>query len=382
MKRRSFLKGAAGLVTAASGFSRIAEAQPCPPPDFGDTNVACGVTTSTLSEVAASLGPGQSIEFIPNTLQNALDIQWQITTVFYDVVRREIQYMGKPATSQSNQYSHYMFVEASNSWRAVARPAFTGSGHVWCYAFDPSTGDYYATQYSNTTLRRYRRQTDRWESLARDTSGDLQDGGLFAPIFGWHPNLFGPGKPGLYAHATFYGLAWNPETNAWSRITAGSWSNPGPFRNKNNGVAIYLPGSDRLAIWGKSQASTPDNSVVWVEAGAGLSSDIVGDGLISSGGKPPILINGAGGTTRHGHIVAHPMDVNRLLCLEEYGSDRVWSSVDDGSTWTLESFKHPFANMRGQGEEFTCGTIPSYGVLIGITSDTSGGQTVLWKPNT
>ena len=31
--------------------------------------------------------------------------------------------------------------------------------------------------------------------------------------------------------------------------------------------------------------------------------------------------------------------------------------------------------------EYTVGTIPRYGVVIGMTSAADGGETVLWKPN-
>src|SRR5690606_28951592 len=68
---------------------------------------------SALAAAAAGLSPGQTASLPPNTLQHPQDVTWQLQTMHYDASRKEIQYMGKPASSQSHNFGHYIFSEAS-----------------------------------------------------------------------------------------------------------------------------------------------------------------------------------------------------------------------------------------------------------------------------
>ncbi len=386
MKRRRFLESTAAVIGSAV-LPRVAVSQtPCPPGLAGSTigaGTPCGVGGDlSLAESAASLAPGQSVQFTPNTFQRPEDVQWQLQTIWYDEQRGELQYMGKPASSQSRDHSHYLYNEDNDIWTDVG-VVVTGSGHIWSATFDPEEGDYYFVRYLSDTLRRFRRRNgaslSSWEELARNSG--LDAGNIGQPILGWHPSLFGPGRPGLYAHCTFYGDCYDPETNTWSRIA--TWSNNTPYKpgtnGKAGGQAVYLPGSDRLAVWGQLQGYSGE--VIWVEAGAGLQSDALASGHLGFGGETPIAISAAGGSANHGHIVPHPDNPDQLLLLEEHGSSRVWDSLDDGDTWMLKNYTHPFEQMRNwSAGEYTVGVVARYGVVIGMTSDSDGGETVLWKP--
>ena len=76
-----------------------------------------------LARVTAALAPGDWVE-IPEGVNNdqvtTLDIQWQSAAAYYDRIRRELQYMGKPASGQSTVYTHYIYSETTSSWRATA----------------------------------------------------------------------------------------------------------------------------------------------------------------------------------------------------------------------------------------------------------------------
>ena len=182
MKRCSFLKGTVGVIAGVtSGVKVVTAADPCPPDISGASNTPqCGVTSSTsLSEAAASIGPGQSIQFVKNTLQAPEDIQWQVQTIWYDSVRGELQYMGKPASSQSLNYSHYVFKESTNAWSTSGQSLFPGTGHVWDVTFDPVNGDYWFRRYNDNVLRWFDRSdgaNGTWKQTVSQSSPALNSG--------------------------------------------------------------------------------------------------------------------------------------------------------------------------------------------------------------
>ena len=379
MKRRSFLKGALGAIATSSGLSRVAVAGPCAPPLVGAPNPQCGVPPASLSETAAGLAPGQSAQFTKNTLQRQEDIQWQLQTIWYDAPRGELQYMGKPASSQSQNHSHYIYTEATDSWSTTGQSLFPGFGHIWNVTFDPINGDYWFRPYNSNSLRWYDRSASTWKETVSQTSPALNSGNASFAAMGWHPNLFGPGEPGIFIWAVFRFFAYNLSTQSFSVLTPSNFSSSSPYYDRKNGQALYLPGSDQLICFADDRGN--GHSAVIVEAGAGNSSNVVSAGLVSTTSAPPILVYGGGGTANHGHVVHHPNDANRLLLLDEHGSSRVWQSTNSGASWQQQSYTHPFQAMNNwSAGEYTVGTIAPYGVIVGMTSNSSGGETVLWKP--
>ena len=93
-------------------------------------------------------------------------------------------------------------------------------------------------------------------------------------------------------------------------------------------------------------------------------------------------VYGAGEGVSQGHAVVHPNDSDRLIIMDENGSGSVWDSTDSGSSWGSKSYSHPFTSMSNWTTgEYTVGTIPAYGVIIAMSSNSSGGETIIWKPD-
>jgi len=391
MKRRSFLKSAVGTIASASILDISVAAKPCPPELSGATSSSCSARSGSLAEAASSIGPGQSVQFTKNILQNVRDIQWNCQTIFYDRLRSEIQYMGKPASSQpgGTEHSHYLYSEVTDSWTAIARPLATGFGHIWSITFDESSGTLYYGQNAFNRLWIFDRSAgavraswSQGSDTVTDTGQDLTSGGLGAQLIGWHPNLFGPGEGGVYAQGAFRAFAYNPRIDRWSLLMDDYFTSGTGFRDRNNGQMLYLPAIDSLIVFSGENGNSGGDPALLIAAGAGNATNIITEGYGTVTSEPPIEIRGAGGYANQGHIVAHPDDPNRLLCLDEHGTSRVWDSTDYGATWDLKAYTHPFQAMNNlSAGEYTVGTIAPHGVVIGMTSDESGGETVLWKPN-
>lgn len=386
MQRRTFLTGTIGCLayTTGLGSGRVAAApKPCPPSFDGSNAVSCPTSGLLLSEAASSLQAGGSVSFTENTLQHSYDIQWQVQTIWYDNNRRELQYMGKPASSQSENYSHYIYDESSDTWSTTGQSLFPGLGHVWNVTFDPVNGDYWFRKYNSNVLYWFDRSDGTrgtWKQTASQSSPALNSGNANFAAMGWHPNLFGPGNPGLFIWAVFRFFAYNLSTRTFSVMSPSDFSGSGPYWNRPNGQALYVPETDQLICFAKDSGN--GHPAILVDAGAGASSDVLTDGFVRTASQPPIQVFGGGGTSNHGHVVNHPNNANRLLLLDEHGTSRVWESSDKGQSWQLQSYTHPFQEMHNRSSgEYTVGIISEYGVVIGMTSNENGGETILWKPN-
>lgn len=385
MDRRIFLAGAASVAASVSSVSSavLAAARPCPPKLMGAAARACPLADSQLADACRALAAGESVNFTKNTLQRENDIQWQVLTIWYDAARHELQYMGKPASGQSTDYSHYVYDELSDSWWTSGQSLFPGIGHIWDVTFDPVNGDYWFRKYNKNALWQFDRSegsNGTWKRTVEQTSPALNNGNANFGAMGWHPNLFGAGMPGIFIWAPFRFFAYNLATKEFSVLNPTNFSTSDPFWNRSTGQAIYLPATDQLICFAQN-AGNGDPAII-VEPGAGNSSDIIKEGLVKITSEPPISVWGGGGTTNHGHVVPHPNDPNRLLLLDEHGTSRVWESTDHGSTWNLMGYQHPFQAMVNWSEgEYTVGVIEPHGVVIGMTSTGDGGETVLWKPS-
>ena len=345
----------------------------------GSSPYSCGDTK--LAQVAASLSPGQSAQFTKNLLQNHNDIQWQVGTLFWDPNRRELQYMGKPASGQSLNHSHYIYSADTDTWSTTGQMLFPGIGHIWYPAFDAANGDYFYRQYNTNVIHWFDRSdgaNGTWKESPEQLPPALNEGNANFAAMGWHPNLFGAGKPGLFIWAVFRFFGYDLTTHTFSVLSSDKFPSGSPYRNRKTGQAVYLPGPDQLLCFG--QANEVGHPALLVKAGAGSSSDVFGDQLVTPTSAPPIEVYGGGADDNHGHVVNHPDDPNRLLLLDESGTSRVWQSDDFGATWVLQSYEHPFQEMHNWSSgEYTAGSVPC-GVVVGMTSDGNGGETVLWKP--
>ena len=348
--------------------------------------IACPLTTPTeLQTQAAGLSSGDFVDFTVHAGAENEDIQWMTESVYYDVLHREFQWMGKDAGPVD--HTHYIYDEVSDTYQTVGTNLFPGSGHIWNKCFDPIEGDYYFRRSNTNSVEVYNRGNGAWTTTSSQTNPDLNSGNADFAAMGYHPNLFGPGKPGILCWAVFRAFAYNPKTDNWSVLNPSNFSGGSPYIDRRQGDAFYIQATDQLVIFAGQGGASSDVAIV-VEAGAGASNDIFTDGLVSTSSSPPLPIQGLGGTANQGIIVKHPSEPDVLLCLEEHGTARVWRSDNYGATWALQGGTHPFDSNaspsmptnEGEAGGFTCGTIWTHGVIIGITSNSSGMHPRLWKP--
>lgn len=394
MKRRDFLQILMQSAAAAS-LPGIAHAI-CPPQNLrlaGTPGTAptgtCGVSSgnSILANAAAALNPGQSAPFTQsiNQFSRRLDIQWIPTCGYYDSIRKEIQYMGKPASGQSTTFSHYIYSEASNTWRETnpAAGGLEGIGHIWNSCFDPATGDYYHIQFQNPQIFRMTRATLQWSVITTVPTEYSSSGGDNSPGpwpgTGWHPNLFGPGDGGIVLRGARGIFGWRKSTNSWqSFVTGMNWN------YKAGADHVFFPDTNEMIMGTGYPNGTEDlRQLIRVRAGANGTL-----GSYTVAGTAPLPI--AGRAQDHvAKMVAHPNDPTRLIILEEKdpnstSSARWWISSDRGATWNLQSTPHPFRGLGWQNYTLCC--IPSHKIIVGIFSGHTTGlgyefRMHLWKPN-
>jgi hypothetical protein len=332
---------------------------------------------------AQGLSIGQSVGFTPNTTQRDDDIKWMTKPLYYDGIRKELQYVGKPASGSSRDWIHYLYDESTDTWfdKGIV---FNGAGHTWLSTMDPRTGDYYINNgQGSSQIRRYDRSSDRWTSGFN--IGSLTDNFNIGAI-AYHPNLFGTGRPGIFVWAGRDYICFNIDNGELTKIgpTSGAGSDDGTTANYKNGTGDYIPARDSLVCSAKGQSTgSTRKSVIEVFAGAGVSNDAELERTIVYRGEPPVLVWGSGADTRHGKLVSHPSDPARVLILEGYGAARVWDSTDGGANWVLKSYTHPFENelVPNHVGQWMLGRISEYGVIMGMSSSGTGGDAHLWKPN-
>lgn len=354
---------------------------------------------SALAQGAAALGPGEwadSIAMPPDTQE--WDISWQNRTGFYDEARREIQYMGKPQASAGgeNRSTHHVYDEDSDAWRTVSSVVTPSAlGHIWCVTFDHDKGDYYHLQqqpnqgdFDNTrTLLRYDREADSWGQLPQadfdvwNNSSTPNSG----PVF--HPNLLGPGRPGIYCSGNDVLSYFDVSAQTWTMVVGDILYHPtyggdgsGGWRHNSS---LYVPGLD-LALFGSGERGYigGEPHCLIIEAGGADNPEPPVRSL------PVAVDNLASGVSAN--MLLDPTDPSRsTIMLLERGGNRVWTSDDPRSgaqSWTLQPYTHPLwtDNPYRIGDSdhagsWTCCSLPRYGVVLGMGTQ-NGGGTVMWRP--
>jgi hypothetical protein len=337
------------------------------------------VSGSALSDAAAALAPGESALFPQglNTIENnRLNIQWQTVAFYYDSIRKEAQYMGKPASGQSTNHAHFIYDEATSQWRTTGQTLFPGTGHIWTCTFDPGTGDYFFCKSGETYVRHMFREHESWGATRPDANLLKYLGMTTHGAMCWHPNLFGQGQAGIVFLGIAYMSGWRASDNTWHLIKA--FSSGTDTWALSGGQGCYLPNMDAAVVTAVSSSAHP-----LLKVGAGSNGSVTR--TITNLGNTPLRIHGGGGTTNCGKMLNDPNDPNRLLIIERCGTDRVWTSEDGGDNWTLAAFKHPieaaFENTGSSSyKEWTAGTVAPYDVIWGLNSHIP--LSVLWKPPT
>ena len=397
MKRRDFIVGASG----AAGSLLLGSAHggiPCPPSLDGASSsgeICPGPSgSSTLSDHASQLNPGNWLRSIPLPSDiNPWDISWQNRTGFWDDVHRELQFMGKPQLSAGggNRSPHWIYSDQTNSWRKTTQAASPGKGgHIWKVTFDHTDdpGDYYYIEQEigseTNTIRRMDRSVENGQGQANSPWGLLTRAGFKVweptstpnPGMGYHPNLLGPGRPGIFCFGTTDFSYWDKNNDEWVYVRY--FGVGAPYGKRRNNTSLYVPGRDIL-VFGSGKYQSQQAMII----PAGYN----GNGTPQLEDLPIRVESDSGGGA---HMLIDPRDDGTIMLLERQGN-RVWTNSQGaaGSAWRLESYTHPFwsqlpVNSNDAGS-WTCCAIPRHGVVLGMASHgsaSSDGQngTIMWRP--
>jgi len=328
---------------------------------------------TVLGGIAAALAPGEWVDFPEgyNPLTGSYDIQWQ-TRWFYDPIRGEGQYMGKPASGQSKNHQHYIYDEASNTWRTTGQQLFPGTGHAWGYTYDYDTGDMFFQRWNDDHVRWMQHDTESWATT--ESNPNIVPG--YPPVagLGWHPNLFGVGDSGVvdWSRAA---MAWRRADQSWY-VISDPWPSGNPMRSRAGGTNVYVPALDTLVMFARRRDGESEAHTLVIRAGS--------DGALAPhelGAVPPLPVYGAGGDTNIGRPVLDPNDDGAILLLERNNPHRVWRSSDAGSSWSETGYHHPFGSMPKSSWIVT--NVDSHGVVWALTSQGSPieSRSRLWRPH-
>lgn len=385
MKRRDFVIGAAGL--AGMFYRNPLWADPCPPTLTGSTTggMSCPrqTGTSTLVGDAESLGLGEWTDSIAMPSDIATwDISWQNRTAFYDDSRGEIQYMGKPQASAGgrNRSTHHVYSEETNTWRTISTNVTPDSyGHIWCVTFDHtvSPGDYYHVQQQpneggNTrTILRYNRQADSWGKLPLASFDIWNNSSTPNPGMCYHPNLLGPGRPGIYCFGD--SLAYfDVASQTWTQVRSGMQYTP--YWGRQN-TTLYVPGLD-LIVYGTSKDNDFNGMVVRSGDADNQNPTVI---------TFPAYVTNAESRANSYHMLLDPTDPTKstIMLLQRDGGNVYTSNNPIAGSWALQPYQHPIYNnnpyTNGDRGATTVCSIPRYGVVLGMGSH-SGGGTIMWRP--
>jgi hypothetical protein len=343
-------------------------------------------SNSTLEQAADLIStPGRwTLDPIQNNSWGSVwDISWQNTTAFYDENRSEIQLMGKGQAGLPAP--HYRYSEQNNQWTTVSTNVFAAGarGHIWNVSFDftESPGDYYAlpdlvTEGANArTILRYTRKTNTWAQLPNASFNIWDTGSTPNPGFVYHPNLLGPGRPGIWCWGNT--IAYYDVVNeTWTPVGDGRYT--GQWSRHNLGM--YVPGLD-LIIYGCGQDIGIQGFIV--------TSDTRDNNVLTSIYMPGRVENGSNDNSYH--MLLDPTDPTlSTIMLLHRTAGTVWTCNDPlagASAWTQQPWQHPFFNnnpyrdfsTNDEGSTTPC-SIPRYGVVAAFSSNQLGGGNLLWRP--
>lgn len=389
MRRRDFIVGATSAVGAAL-VARAGNAKPCPPTLDGSSTVACPQSAggTTLADTASQLDSGQWVGSIglPQGI-GQFDISWQNRTAFWDDANSEIQFMGK--AQGGGAAKHWIYSDTSGQWRQTSGDVAPGKfGHVWQVTFDHTDdpGDYYfveqdvgASPQVKDTVRVMDRSVENgrgsenspWRLLSRASFEVWEPTDTPNPALGYHPNLLGAGRPGIFCWGTTDFSYWDKSNNTWTHVD--SFGLSAPYGNRNQNTSLYVPGRDVL-IFGSSINQSQQALIVPASYSGNRTPKLE---------NLPIRIHNH--TSGAAHLLIDPRDSGRIMLLERDGS-RVWTNAEAGagSSWALESFTHPFWGSlpvaSNDAGSWTPCSIPRHGVVLGMASNVLPGKTVMWRP--
>jgi hypothetical protein len=353
---------------------------------------------SALETAAASIGPDEWTFFTgPPTDIGKFGISWQAATAFWDHTHKEFQFMAKAQGGGAG--SHWIYSEASDSWRATTRDIVPGSAnHIWERGFDHDRGDYYFHGHLlNGQVKVMERSVEAGAGTANSPWKNLSMSPPTSPTASpeggvdFHPNLYGQGDGGVVFSRACARHAWRRSTDTWETFPGHSYYGGGKWWSHTNAAGQYLPGFDRLVV-GTGSDRYGYYPLVGYDAGSGGSLNPAGPIYL---GNPPVTIRGStSNSLPWGKLVVHPANDSCLMILEAGPPNRVWVNMiggagvdsEDGNSngWVLESYTHPlYDNLPladGDAGSWTLGHVFDYGVIWGMAYSGSESKSVLWKP--
>jgi hypothetical protein len=180
---------------------------------------------------------------------------WQINTGWSDPIRRRIHVIGEYYEG-GQPYEHHYWDDANNVWVTSDITAiYQGPSHWRGQTWDNDTGRMFHRREASDDVFWYDPVTDKWYSHSSDARFTEQEA-TWPYSIGFHPNLFGPNKPGLVAGLFAHTLVFE-FTNYLQDPTAGSWQSVAQWDFGSNrraigraGCSMYLPGADELIFFG------------------------------------------------------------------------------------------------------------------------------------
>lgn len=393
--RREFLKNVAVL---ASGLAAKLSygATPCPPQIDDAASKECSL--SNLERRTFELTSGNTpilnsnyfrseegdIQIKNNrTAGQGSVISYGVEGIYYDPIRRRMHQCDR---QHNGLMEHAYYDEVEDEWTKVDTSlidSFGIPGHWRATAFVPETGFLYYQKEGHKTIFFYDPNANVWSQTAEEPLlGELTELNAVKGM-GYHPNLFGPGKPGLLVTMNRWFLGYNLTTEKWHSPlnSSGPMGEGNPLAYCSHGQGWYFPGRDELLLTSRSHENTVNgiNTNYAVGVGAGLETDLqVGSG-VDMREQPPRPISGLADTAKC-YAAFHPSQPDVLLAFPA-DNDEVWYTADAAETpWIKAPFTHPFASELGTGAQYNVGSIPQHGVVAGCASTADNTRFVFWKP--
>lgn len=392
MIRREFLKNAAVL---ASGLAaKISHGAPCWPQLDGAANKTCDPSNQLnlerrTGELTSSNTPQLGVNYFRSedgdqyqiannrTSQQGSSITWQVQGIYYDPLRRVMHQLDK---QHNGSAEHARYDELTNTWTKVdASLLDVGAASHWRQqAFDPASGRIFHHKETEDFIHIYD-PVDGWTKTS-DSPWDLSAGNSGPESFGYHPNLFGPSKPGMLVVNVWKFYAWNMTAETWHELNTSSMATDNDLYDVDRGEGFYLPGRDELIMTARGKSNKNGQNVVYaLAAGAGLETDLSTANSAEIRFAPVKQIS-AHSDNNKCYACIHPRQPNVLLAFDAANSAVQYTDDGASTPWKTAPFTSPFASELNTDGKYTVGSLPHHGVVAACASTSNNTRFVFWRP--
>jgi hypothetical protein len=347
--------------------------------------ICVGLTFSatSLSQITASLSPGQDTEGLNDTwtgggLPKGDDLNW-IMKFHYDPVR-QMAFTVTKIQNCNTCMEHAWYDELANQWISE-NCGFNAAGHAFdCVAYDHAEGVGYLVPGGGQDDVLWKSTWTRGQSLSKPVIASSHAEGQIDELMyptkdnfvsgalaqDWHPNLFGPGDGGMVVICQKGIAGWRKSTDTWHVIVPrGNFSigpdHPGCVYSRGLDAVIASPNKDNNKLF------KIDDYQTWISSDdPGLDPAPIDFGF-DHGGHPIAA------------IVDDPLERPTIYALEKTGSGRVWKYSN--GKWALQSFKHPFTATDNGGENWMVAAMYGHGCIWALERTSGLPRSRVWRPN-